>query len=207
LIAAMAAAAAAAWLEPAAAAAAAWEEPMVPLTDRERKLMKHAWQQGYHAGWAQPDEWVACPWDNQASTSDPAASVGDPSRKSPSRSSVARKRQKDHSNFMKELNDERFRTVVEPAGAGYAVFLGSGKNPEWLWFDAEDQQKIHSLRESGGRFETSNEDWVVVIGRPTVEQFLNAEKPEGFIHNDVMGCQWNVKSGTRRVIRYMRNTE
>ena len=107
---------------------------------------------------------------------------------------------------MKELNDERFRNVVEPAGEGYAVFLGSGKNPEWLWFDAEDQQKISSLRESGGRFETSNEDWVVVIGRPTAEQFLNAEKPEDFRHNDVMGCQWNVKSGTRRVIRYTRYT-
>jgi hypothetical protein len=202
----MAAAEAAAWLEPAAAAPAVWEEPMVPLTERERKLMKHAWQLGYHTGWAKPDEWIGCPWDIPVGASVPTASASEPSRKSPSRSSVARKRQKDHANFLKDLNDKRFREVVEPAGEGYAVYLGSGRSPEWLWFDAEDQQKIHSLRQSGGRFETSNEDWVVLIGRPTVEQFLNAEKPEGFIHDDVMGCQWNTKSGTRRVIRYMRNT-
>ena len=191
----------AAWLDPELLPS----EPMIPQTARELSLMKHAWQKGYHTGWAQPTEWADCPYVTHEGAVEPAAGVAGPSRQSPSRSSVARKRQKDHANFMKELNDERFRNVVEPAGEGYAVFLGSGKTPEWLWFDAEDQQKIKNLREQGGRFETSNPDWVVLIGRPTAEQFMNAEKPEGFLHNDVFGCQWNTKSGTRRVIRYLRN--
>ena len=165
---------------------------------REIGLMKQAWDEGFRAG--QDQVWQSNPYD----TANSAAGQPEAMPSNSSKQSSGAKKQRTE-NFLAELHDRRFESCVRDQGCGYQLWLGPKKlRGGWLWFDSDDQAKIKRLvRKGGGSFNSENEDWVIVIGKLTLDQFNNCEKPEGFTFDEFTGFQRNVKSGTTRAIRDM----
>ena len=176
---------------------AAADNVLDPANARERQLMEKAWEQGYKAGWSKPEDWADNPYSAEGQ-------AGPSNRKSPSRSTVARKKGKEAKSFLNEEHDRRFNSFVQLNRWGYQVWLGEGRVKNgWLWLDAEDQRSIRDLRRLGGKFVTHIEDWQILVGKPTPVQFAECEKPEDLTIDQCIGCQWNTTSGTRRAIRYL----
>ena len=181
---------------------------MQPQSPREQELTKMAWQEGNEAAWRQ-EGWAENPyskdlpgWVAAGSNTRPATvAPGEEAKKSLSQG--RRQKEKDAVQWWNDQNKQRYQDVLA-LGYGFQVWTAH----RWLWGDKEDNISMtRHFRSAGGSggYEVPDSDYRVCMARPTKEQFEECVYEKGMTAQECVGCQVNVKSGTRRAIRLIEN--